>query len=284
MRRYWNSVVDAFQNVQADPALGKNIEFPVPPPVLGPFVANVKRIHANWRARVIVMRVPENQWPELRLKAVAYTMLNGRKPNWGYNRPWHGDYLADVAQGSEHHNVDMYNAEMKRMREGNYLKEIQFSCMAQKLSTKGKTQRRAIVVTDKEIWKLDPTGRYKQGGFMSSGAIPLSAVTSISICQKPLPLLVLRTTVDASDLVIYIESGPHDVEMAARIVQSTFQARGQIVNVTVEREIKFEIKGVEKLLTAEASGDGGVLHGEDPVFKKGRDGARSSESAFVLSY
>jgi myosin-1 len=290
MRSYWNSVVDAFGDVRSDPNFGKSVQFPVPPPVLEPFAGLVKRIHLNWWARTIVTGTPEAQWPELRLKAVAYTMLNGRKPAWGYNREWNGDYLAQSSQESDTHSVAMYTAEMKRMKTGGYLKRVEFSCMAQKLSSKGKTQRRAIVVTDKEIWKLDPTARYKQGGIMSSGAVPLSAVISISICQKPLPLLVLRTSVDATDLVMYIETGAHAVEMAARIVHSSFTTRRQVIDVTVDREISFAIKGMEKSLTAEASGEGGILGGEDIAFKRGRttsasrDGARSSESRFVLSY
>ena len=82
----------------------------------------------------------------------------------------------------------------------------------------------------------------------SAGAIPLESVTSITVCQKPLPLLVLRTTEDAaSDLVLYIETGSHDVEMAACIVQAVFIKSRKAVDVTVEREIPFVIKAAHKV-------------------------------------
>lgn len=41
------------------------------PGVLQPFLANLKKIHRNWRARAMIQNVPKNQHAQIRLKIVA---------------------------------------------------------------------------------------------------------------------------------------------------------------------------------------------------------------------
>ena len=47
----------------------------------------------RWRAKVILLRIPVRDRPEVQLKAVAFGALEQRRPNWGYNRKWSGSYL-----------------------------------------------------------------------------------------------------------------------------------------------------------------------------------------------
>ncbi len=47
----------------------------------------------RWRAKVILLRIPVRDRPEVQLKAVAFGALEQRRSNWGYNRKWSGSYL-----------------------------------------------------------------------------------------------------------------------------------------------------------------------------------------------
>ena len=47
----------------------------------------------RWRAKVILLRIPVRDRPEVQLKAIAYGALDQRRPNWGHNRKWIGNYL-----------------------------------------------------------------------------------------------------------------------------------------------------------------------------------------------
>lgn len=53
-------------------------------------------VYCRWRAHIILSRLPQESWPEMQLKCAAYEALNKRRANWGYNRTWLGDYLAQV--------------------------------------------------------------------------------------------------------------------------------------------------------------------------------------------
>ena len=54
-----------------------------------PFPTNLFR----WRAKVILLRIPVRDRPEVQLKAIAYGALGHRREKWGYNRKWFGNYL-----------------------------------------------------------------------------------------------------------------------------------------------------------------------------------------------
>ena len=48
----------------------------------------------RWRAKVILLQIPVRDRPEVQLKAVAYGALNKKRPKWGHNRKWVGNYLS----------------------------------------------------------------------------------------------------------------------------------------------------------------------------------------------
>ena len=55
-------------------------------------------VYCRWRAHIILSRLPQESWPEMQLKCAAYEALNKRRANWGYDRTWLGDYLAQVKE------------------------------------------------------------------------------------------------------------------------------------------------------------------------------------------
>lgn len=51
----------------------------------------------RWRARRIVKNIPPSDMAEVRAKVAAMSPLSGERVDWGYNRAWEGDYLANVS-------------------------------------------------------------------------------------------------------------------------------------------------------------------------------------------
>ena len=54
----------------------------------------------RWRAKVILLRIPVRDRPEVQLKAIAYGVLEQRRPNWGHDRKWLGNYLVQQVRNS----------------------------------------------------------------------------------------------------------------------------------------------------------------------------------------
>ena len=85
VRSYFYKIVELFRNVRDDPDLGKGYRWPKPPPVLRNFLKNMQRVHATWRANVIIRRLTPEQQGEMRMKIIAYAILKNKKRDWGYN-------------------------------------------------------------------------------------------------------------------------------------------------------------------------------------------------------
>ena len=61
-------------------------------------------ILSRWRAKVILLRIPVRDRPEVQLKAIAFGALDNRRRNWGYNRKWLGNYLMQQVREEERWN------------------------------------------------------------------------------------------------------------------------------------------------------------------------------------
>jgi myosin-1 len=104
-KKYFFLVKKAFEGVENDPKFGKDVEWPVPPPVLKvppPSVPRVVavfayrfmqdarillgKIHACWRAKKMITRLTPQEQAYVRQKVVALDIFRGKKP-YQYARP-----------------------------------------------------------------------------------------------------------------------------------------------------------------------------------------------------
>lgn len=85
---------------------------------------------------MIINRLTPPQQAAMRMKIIAFAALKGKKPNWGYNREWQGNYLS---HGEHNSNVMPYNESVQRVMEQTGDKRILFSAFALKWSTKVRT-------------------------------------------------------------------------------------------------------------------------------------------------
>jgi myosin-1 len=76
------------------PAAGLRVNWPPAPGPLRRVVGLIVAAYGRWWALGVLRRVPQEDWPQLRLKIYCSTeLIKGRRANWGLNRDWKGDYL-----------------------------------------------------------------------------------------------------------------------------------------------------------------------------------------------
>ena len=90
---YVDELVRLFQNAKNDPDLGRSLQWPKAPPVTVGAVEIMKKFARRWRGAAALKRVPQEQWPELRAKGNAWSVLSpgnttSRRVEWGLNRHW----------------------------------------------------------------------------------------------------------------------------------------------------------------------------------------------------
>ena len=146
--------------------------------------------------------VPEQDWQQLRLKVFCYTeVIKGRRPNWGLNRDWKGDYL--LTEGLNQ--ARDYTQSLQKIQQKDKFANVLFSSRILKATpgSAGKYAERSIVVTDTSIYKLDgPKGAFKS---MKAG-IPLSEVRGITITPGNDQLVVIHMNTDR-DMVVALHCG-----------------------------------------------------------------------------
>lgn len=78
MRVYVNALQHKFINAKRTRDYGKSIMWPAPPVSLQKTTRILKRFYNRWRAYMILNKIPRSEWPELKLKVTAASLLLGR--------------------------------------------------------------------------------------------------------------------------------------------------------------------------------------------------------------
>lgn len=64
----------------------------------------LKSMYKRLKAFKLLSPFPRSEWPQLQCKVYAASLLRGKRPNWGAERMWRGDYLSSPTE-----NVDNLN-------------------------------------------------------------------------------------------------------------------------------------------------------------------------------
>ncbi len=165
-------------------------------------VGLIQAAYGRWWALRILRRVPERDWPTLRLKIFCHTeLIQGKRANWGLNRDWKGDYL--LTEGLNQ--ARDYQQSLQKLQQKDKFRQVLFSSRILKATpgSAGKCAERSILVTETSIYKLDgPKGSFKN---MKSG-IPLSSVRGITITPGNDQLVVIHLSTDR-DMVVALHCG-----------------------------------------------------------------------------
>eukprot|EP00056_Hartaetosiga_gracilis_P004149 m.72055 g.72055 ORF g.72055 m.72055 type:complete len:1021 (+) comp11724_c0_seq1:162-3224(+) len=257
LRRFFHKILRAFENVKDDPHLGKNTQWPTPPAVLENFIDELKRVHAIWRCRQVVQRLSETEVRAVRLKILGYVLFHGKVKNWSCTSEWDGDYLMDARMNE---NVDLYREVHGNMQREGMFNEVLFGSIVLKLSHKGKTQERAIVLTDTCLLKLDTTNGFKMG----TKPIPLSIVDGISITNNCDSVCVIHLQNEA-DMALYFPFAQHVPEFVTRLVRACYMMK-RYIKVHIQPSLRV-VHDVEKSIKISYS-----PHVEDVTFTSEKSG------------
>jgi myosin-1 len=230
-RKYFQALNEAFQNVKNDPNWGKNISWPPHPKILSNGIELLHKIHVNWRARMMITALSPQEQAFMRQKVLAYNIFKGNKP-WAISRRFDADYL----ELNTNPYKEKYIQAMQVLFQTYGDTHIMFSDYSNKINRVGKSQKRGIVVTEKNIYKHDPKS-YK----VKKMATPLVCVTGVSCSNKKDNFIVIHAKPPYRDLVL--DMGISGIEKFSEIVtvlvQEIKKLTGNQINVTFSNKISY---------------------------------------------
>jgi len=229
--RWFLSVFNVFKSVRSDPLLGKNLQWPVPPKVLMTGQDNLKKIHARWRAKTMIKSLPEDMLSLMRQKVTVLEVFGHSKP-WDVKRRFEGDYLEKDSNPLK----EKYVSSMQQLFQKYGDTQINFADYVYKVNRKCKLDKRAIVVTEKNIYKNDPKNyKVKKYGY------PIVECKSISVSTQKDTYIVVHATEPKRDIIIDLGvEGPEKVsEFVCVIVDEYKRLTGQRLKVNFsDRSVK----------------------------------------------
>jgi len=259
-KKWIRTLAKTYGNILSENLWGKFLTWtsrPYFPPhidsVLASFEDLLKRKYAKYRARKMVLMLNEDQRLEMRQKVAAYDIFHNNKP-WGCSRKFDADYLElDTNPGK-----DKYLAGMQKVFQKFGDTEILFADYVNKVNKKTKAQKRALVVTEKNIYKQDP-GNYKVKKYET----PLSQISSISLSPNKDCVVIVHAQSPYRDLVVDMGLAADEKysEFVTVIVDQIKKLKDITIPVNFNGSIKYNNSrtpknaGVECTMTFQASTD-----------------------------
>uniref|UniRef100_A0A8C6NUR2 Myosin ID n=1 Tax=Nothobranchius furzeri TaxID=105023 RepID=A0A8C6NUR2_NOTFU len=195
VKSYIREVNRRFKNVQSMKDYGRHVKWPTPPKVLRVFSSWIfLDASFRWWAWTLIKGLSPEETLQVRAKVACLEALKSQRADLGLQRDWEGNYLRDSPDTASSFTLisSMLQRKDKFMR-------VLFSCNVRKINRFHKTENRAVLITDRHLYKMDPLRQYKP---MKS--IPLYNVTGMSISSGKDQLVVFHTK-DSRDLVVCLQ-------------------------------------------------------------------------------
>jgi len=265
-RRYFKDLNRAFANVRNDaPNWGKYVQWPANPAVLNQGVFLLRKVWANWRARMMVLSLTPEEQAHMRQKVLAYDIFRGNKP-WDIPRRFDADYL----EKDSNPHKDKYIIGMQTLFSTYGDTQIMFADYVAKVNKVGKSQKRGIVITEQNIYKHDPKN-YKVRKF----GTPIVEVKSISCSPRKDTFVILHCKEPYRDFVLDLGTeGEEKVsEFVTVLVQEYRKLTGEGLPIHFSDRISYnnsrtnEKPGKNELVVFEGSNDPKLKHCQ---FKTGK--------------
>ncbi len=163
----------------------------------------MKKMYTRWRCFMVLRPYPASIRTEMYLLSIFCELTKGRKISSSLVQRWKGDYLSD---GVENPRNQAYLARIASLKGVDGFGRVLFSSFVEKMSQQVKTQRRAIVVTDKCMYRLD------EDFGVSKGPVKLSEVVRACISNEAdNQVVVISFRNQESDWVFYLEMKSREV-------------------------------------------------------------------------
>ncbi|XP_046700385.1 unconventional myosin-Ig [Silurus meridionalis] len=261
---FWE-VERRFANVRNMEDYGKSVEWPTPPAALLEFHKITQHLHRRWRARRIVKNIPPSDMAEVRAKVAAMSALSGERLDWGYNRTWERDYLASAKDFPL--TSSNFVRITKELKNKDQYGQVLFSSFVRMLNWFNNTKDRALLITDKHIYRLEPKKHFKV-----QKRIAIETVTGLSVTSGTDQMVALHT-VSHDDLLLHMQRGQLATnqdrvgELVGTLCDHFARVRNTPLTVKVSSDIQVHLSKKVKDVTVE------TRPGQTTVdFKKSRSG------------
>ncbi|XP_020019558.1 unconventional myosin-Ig isoform X1 [Castor canadensis] len=236
-----------FQAARQPPLYGRDLEWPPPPAVLQPFQDTCHMLFCRWRAWQLVKNIPPSDMVQIKAKVAAMGALQGLRQDWGCQRAWARDYLSSETDNSTA--SVLFAERLKALREKDGFEAVLFSGHVRKVNRFRKSRDRALLLTDRFLYKLEPGRQYRV-----MRAVPLEAVTGLSVTSGLDQLVVLHAR-GQDDLVVCLHRSqpPLDNRIGELVgmLAAHFQGEGRTLQVRVSDCIQLSQRGTRRLVSVE---------------------------------
>uniref|UniRef100_A0A3Q1BLJ0 Myosin ID n=1 Tax=Amphiprion ocellaris TaxID=80972 RepID=A0A3Q1BLJ0_AMPOC len=257
VKSYIRDVNRRFKNVRSMKDYGRHVKWPTPPKVLRKFEDALRNIYSRWWAWTLIKGLSPEEALQVRAKVACLEALKGHRADLGLQRAWEGNYLVSRCDG-----VGGGGAlEGKRSRKDKFMR-ILFSCNVRKINRFHKAENRAVLITDRHLYKMDPLKQYKP---MKS--IPLYNVTGVSVSPGKDQLVVFHTK-DSRDLVACLQGlVPANESRIGELVGTLLSHFKRKLQVNIASPIQCSMNGRKCTVIVEPK-----INQSQPDFTKSRSG------------
>uniref|UniRef100_A0A8C3S0V5 Unconventional myosin-Id n=1 Tax=Chelydra serpentina TaxID=8475 RepID=A0A8C3S0V5_CHESE len=262
VKSYIREVTRRFHNVRSMRDYGKHVKWPSPPKVLCRFEEALQAIYHRWRANVLIKSIPPEDLPQLRAKVAAMELLKGHRADIGLQRAWEGNYIASVNNPQTTGSFILIANELKR--KDKYM-NVLFSCHVRKVNRFNKVEDRAIFITDRHLYKMDPMKQYKV-----MNTIPLYNLMGLSVSNGKDQLVVFHTK-DNKDLIVCLfnrqPTNESRIGELVGVLANHFKSEKRRLQVTVTNPVQCSMHGRKCTVSVETR-----INQTQPDFTKNRSG------------
>uniref|UniRef100_A0A8C7SI93 Myosin 1D n=1 Tax=Oncorhynchus mykiss TaxID=8022 RepID=A0A8C7SI93_ONCMY len=258
VKSYIKDVNRKFKNVRSMKDHGKHVKWPTPPKVLRKFEEALRSIYNRWWAWTLIKDLTPEEKLQIRAKVATLEALKGQRPDLGLQRTWEGNYLVSWIASS----FTLVSCELQRKDK---FMRVLFSCNVRKINRFHKAEDRAVLITDRHLYKMDPLKQYKP---MKS--IPLYNVTGVSVSPGKDQLVVFHTK-DSRDLVVCLQgmvpAGDSRIGELVGTLLSHFKSEKRKLQVNIASPIQCSMNGRKCTVIVEPK-----INQPQPDFTKSRSG------------
>uniref|UniRef100_A0A8C6TTQ7 Unconventional myosin-Id n=1 Tax=Neogobius melanostomus TaxID=47308 RepID=A0A8C6TTQ7_9GOBI len=197
VKSYIKDVNRRFKNVKNMKDYGRHVKWPTPPKVLRRFEEALRSIYNRWWAWTLIKSLSPEERLQVRAKVAGFEVLKGHRTDLGLQRSWEGNYL--VSEWDYPDTASSFTLISGELQRRDKFMRVLFSCNVRKINRFNKSEDRTVLITDRHLYKMDPTKQYKP---MKS--IPLYNVTGVSVSPGKDQLVVFHTK-DNRDLVVCLQ-------------------------------------------------------------------------------
>ncbi|KAI4570545.1 hypothetical protein MJT46_006062 [Ovis ammon polii x Ovis aries] len=247
VRAHLTELQRRFQAARQPPHYGRDLVWPPPPTVLQPFQDICQALFSRWRARQLVKNIPPSDMAQIKAKVAAMAALQELRQDWGCRRAWARDYLSSPTDNPTA--SGLFAQRLKTLREKDGFGAVLFSSHVRKVNRFSKSRDRALLLTDRHLYKLEPGRQYRV-----MRAVPLDAVTGLSVTSGRDQLVVLHAR-GYDDLVVCLHRSqpPLDNRIGelVGVLAAHCQGEGRALEVRVSDCIPLTQRGARRLVSVE---------------------------------